>query len=307
MACLSVASILENTQGPAPSATLLLHDVNAPAKDSARRFLASYELDVDFVDVDGRWCEPWASARGQPQAKFGILRFDDFLKDQPDRILMIDADTRFVADIAPLLHMDLADKPLAAVDDSAVISDGRVGTLTTKLGLPKGCGYFNAGFLVVDVANWINNRIGERAISVLRERPEILTFNDQCALNAVVGGQYVRLGFRWNHLVGSTPSHWPAAMYHYAGYLKPWNLYAARNRPVLSNLVSREHFEFYQEKNADMRRYGHAIWQAGPVSAIGAHLRLNNWIWSGEINKFQRRQTSPDIAQFETSHPQLVE
>ncbi len=307
LACVSIASILENRLGPAPSATLLLHDVDARSKDRAKRFLESLELKFNLVDVDGRWCEPWASSRGQSQAKFGILRFEDFLESEPARVLIVDADTRFAGDIAPLIDVDLLDAPLAAVDDSAVISDGRVEELTGKLGLPHGSGYFNAGLMVVDVAKWTRERLGEQAIAIFSEQPEILTFNDQCALNAVVQGQYRRLGFRWNHLVGSTPKHWPVSMYHYAGNLKPWQLFAARNRTALRDLLSMEHFDFYDRKSRELDWPDSPLVPSDALSASKAHLRLSRLFLTGKIGKFHRRQRSQRILEAVEAYPQLLD
>lgn len=306
LACISIASLVENNVGTLPHVTILLHDVDASSKYRAELFLARFELDVDFVEVDGTWCEPWASARGKSQAMFGILRFDEFLRDLSDRVIIIDADTRFVDDIGPLAQLDLGETPLAAVNDTAVISDDRVEVITNKLGVPKGAGYFNSGLLVVDSLKWTSHEIGQEAISVLRDRPHILTFNDQCALNAVLQGGYTRLGYRWNHLVGSTPRHWPVSIYHYAGLLKPWRLFGARRRSALRGLISSEHFEYYKTKSDELKWHKPLV-QSGLAGTVKSHLRVNRLAFSGRIESFHRRQTSTHIAQSVASNPRLLD
>lgn len=307
LACISIDSILQFRQGAVPSITILLHGVDNRSKTSAQRFLGDMDLDFEFVDVDGGWCEPWASLRGQSQAKFGILRFEDFLKNVPERVLIVDADTRFVDDISPLIEIDFLGAPLAAVDDTAVISDGRAEQLAHKLGLPDGAGYFNSGLMVVDVAKWTSEKIGQQAIAVFTERPEILTFNDQCALNAIVQGRHARLGFRWNHLLGSTPKNWPVSMFHYAGNLKPWQLFGARKRRALRNLLPMEQFEYYERKSRELAWPDPPLVPSGVLSASKAHLQLRRLIRSGKIEKLRRRQTSLHLLDAIAAYPQLLD
>lgn len=307
LACMSIASIAENRPGPVPPITLLLHDVDNASRQSARSFLERLGIAFDLVEVDGSWCEPWASERGQAQAKFGILRFDDFLRQPAERVLIIDADTRFVDDIAPLLEMTLGETPLAAVDDIAVIADDRVSSFAEKLGLPPGTGYFNSGLLVVDKQRWSQQEIGQKAIAVFKERPEILTFNDQCALNAVVQGRYTKLAYRWNHLVGSAPRHWPASMFHYAGHLKPWRLQAARHVPSLRNLLPPEHFSYYRRISAELVWHEPPFGQTGLVPALETYRRLIKLGRSGRIRSFYDRQNSPNLARLASEHPALLE
>lgn len=295
LACVSIASIAENLSGPLPAVTILLHDVDHSSRQSAQRFLKRLDIAFDFIEVDGRWCEPWASARGQSQAKFGILRFDDFLRRPAERILIIDADTRFVDDIGPLLTMSLDGNPLAAVDDMAVIADGRVPDFAGKLGLPEGTGYFNSGLLVVDAQRWTDEQIGRQVISVFEDRPEILTFNDQCALNAVVEGRYIRLGYRWNHLVGSTPRHWPVSMFHYAGHLKPWHFQAVRHVPSMRNLLPLEHFQYYRRIGIELGWHEPPFGPTGLIPTLETYRRLIKLYRSGRIRSYHQRQNSPHL------------
>jgi len=295
LACVSIASIAENRSGPVPHVTILLHNVDDTSRQSARSFLERLGVAFDLVEVDGSWCEPWASMRRQSPAKFGILRFEDFLRRPAKRVLIIDADTRFVDDIAPLLEISLGETLLAAVDDTAVIADDRVSSFAEKLGLPPGTGYFNSGLLVVDTQRWSQQEIGQKAIAVFKDRPEILTFNDQCALNAVVQGRYTKLDYRWNHLVGSTPRHWPASMFHYAGHLKPWRLQAARYVPYLRSLLPLEHFRYYRRMSRELTWHEPPFGKTGVIAALNAYRRV---IWLGGlgyIRSYHDRQNSPHL------------
>lgn len=307
LACVSIASIVENRAGEMPPVIILLHDVDKKSKLNAEQYLTGLEIDFDLFELDGSWCESWASRRGQSQAKFGILRFDEFLRQATERVLIIDADTRFVDDIKPLLELSLEGNSLAAVDDIAVIADGNVPIFGAKLGLPPGSGYFNSGLLVVDTNKWISEKIGSKTAEVMENRDEILTFNDQCALNAVLQGRYTKLEFRWNHLVGSSPMNWPVSMLHYAGHLKPWRLQAAKHVPILRRLLPSLHFDYYQRMGDELK------WHAPPFSDNGIFQVLNTFrrlfvLWTTKrIRSYHRRQNSPHLKRVAVEHPELLE
>jgi hypothetical protein len=55
-----------------------------------------------------------------------------------------------------------------------------------------------AGALVIDLYHQRNARLGDRALKFVLDRPELLTYWDQCALNHVVDGQFSELTKEWN-------------------------------------------------------------------------------------------------------------
>ena len=306
LACISIASIVENRKGPVPPVTILLHDVEKSGRSSAEDYLERLGIEYTLIDIDGEWCEPWASARGQSPAKFGILRLEEFFHCPVGRVLVVDADTRFVDDIEPLLNVELGNAPLAAVDDIAMIADGRVPLLANKLCLPPGTGYFNSGLMVVDLKRWTNEKIGRKAIVVFTERPEVLTFNDQCALNAVLQGRYTKLGFRWNHLLGSSPADWPVSMYHYAGHLKPWQLGTVKKLWSLERLVPNEHFEFYERMRSELRWQSSVFDRTRLLQALRFHALFLKLGMSGRLGKYSERQRSVHIRKLGIENPELL-
>ncbi len=306
LACISIASIAENRKDPIPPVSILLHEVDKPSRYCAERFLEKLGIEFHLIDVDGGWCEPWASKRRQSPSKFGVLRMEEFLRHSARRVLIIDADTRFVDDIGPLLNMPLDSASLAATDDIAMIADGRVPTLANKLGLPPGTGYFNSGLMVVDLDRWTSEQIGRKAIAVFTDRPEILTFNDQCALNAVLQGRYKKLGFRWNHLVGSSPPGWPASMFHYAGHLKPWQLGSVRRFWPLDHLVPREHFDYYDRMCQALQWTGGAVGRPRYEQVVLMNALFIKLGFSGRFRRYSERQTSTRTLKIGSEHPELL-
>ncbi|MEO1158936.1 MAG: hypothetical protein AAFW74_00580, partial [Pseudomonadota bacterium] len=137
MVCISIASLVEHCHGNRPPVTVLLHDVDEPTRKGASLFLEQLGLEFDLVDVDGAWCQPWAKARGQSPAKFGFLRMQELLLRPAGRVVVVDADTRFVDDVNKLLAHPLDGCAVAAVNDMAIVADGRVPDLCAKLGIPE--------------------------------------------------------------------------------------------------------------------------------------------------------------------------
>ncbi len=303
--CISARSMMEHCSSPPPPVTILLHDVSQASAESAAAFLNNAGLTVRFVVVDPSWCEPWASARGQSAAKFGPLRMDEWIEEGVQRVIVVDSDTRFLGDVNELVRWDLQGSVLAAVDDIAMVADGKLPLFRGKLALPENAGYFNSGLMVVDLARWMEDGIGPAAIAVFTERPEILTFNDQCALNAVLAGHYLQLPFRWNCLNGSTPPDWPVCLAHYAGHFKPWSLGPLRWFADIAAFVGRQNIDYYQaamdQLSAAHLDSGRKPWDTFHYLSIYAKWRIG-----GKLQQVISRPQSAHLKSHASRHPQLM-
>ncbi len=303
--CLSARSMTEHCSGPLPPVTILLHDVSQASAERAAGFLKQSGIAARFVVVDPSWCEPWASARGQSAAKFGPLRMDEWMEGGVRRVIVVDSDTRFLGDVGELVKLDLQGSVLAAVDDIAMVADGKLPQLRGKLGLPSDAGYFNSGLMVVDLIRWTQDNIGPAATAVFTERPEILTFNDQCALNAVLAGRYLRLPFRWNCLNGSTPSDWPVSLAHYAGHFKPWSLGPLRRFADIAAFVGQHNIDYYDAAMGELRSVhlasGRKLWDTFYYLSIYAKWRIN-----GKLQEVLSRPQSEHLKTHVSQHPQLM-
>ena len=119
------------------------------------------------------------------------LWVDKFFPANADRVLYLDADIVVVGSIAPLWATDLGGALMGAVDIPG--SDRGV----TRLGMSAEDGYFNAGVLIIDLAQWRANRAEEIVIDYIRENPDRVLY-DQDALNACFYGCTKRLDYKWN-------------------------------------------------------------------------------------------------------------
>lgn len=304
--CISARSMAEHCVGVPPCVTILLHDVCQASMRGAEAFLKKADIAVRFVEVDPSWCEPWASGRGQSAAKFGPLRMAEWFEKGVERVIVVDSDTRFVGDVNELVEMDLQGFAVAAVDDIAVVADGKLTHFRNKLGLPADAGYFNSGLMVVDLARWMENDIGPTAIAVFTERPDILTFNDQCALNAVLAGRYQRLPFRWNCLNGSAPADWPTSLVHYAGHFKPWNLGPLSRFADIAAFVGRQNIEYYDAAMNDLRQ-AHLDPGDGTLTSTARQISIYaKWRITGKLQQALNRPRSGHLKSHVSENPQLM-
>jgi len=306
LACISIASMVAHCSGKPPALMVLLHDVDQPSRDSASNFLSELGLDYELVDVETSWCQPWCARRGQSPAKFGYLKMQDFIHPPVDRVIVVDADTRFVDDVSKLFDADLQGKVLGAVDDTAVIATGQVHDLRQKLRLKEHAGYLNSGLLVVDLEAWTDHNIAAACVRVFTDEPDILTFNDQCALNAVLSGDYARLPLRWNCLYGSVPGDWPIAMYHYAGSFKPWSMGLLKNVPYFRDMLGKDHVNFYRQANNQLNWHDRGLDNWEITETLKALFLFSKMGLSGRLEKYSNRKSSPALLEFAAAHRHLI-
>lgn len=306
LACISIASMVAHCAGNPPAVTVLLHDVDTLSRNSASRLLSELGLEYELIDVETGWCQPWSARRGQSPAKFGYLKMEDFVDRPGDRVIVVDADTRFVDDVNKLFDADLQGKVLGAVDDTAVIATGQLHDLRRKLRLKEHAGYLNSGLLVVDLKAWTDQKIRAACIRVFTDSPEVLTFNDQCALNAVLSGEYARLPLRWNCLCGSVPAEWPTSMYHYAGTFKPWSMGLLKHVPYVCDMLGKDHVNFYRQANRQLNWHYRGLSNSEITETLKALSLLRKMRLSGRLEQYNNRKSSPALLEFAAINRHLI-
>ena len=161
------------------------------------------ELEVIDADAVLRSLPMPARSESYSRMIYARLVAPDLLSES--RALYLDTDTLVLENVANLFHAELQGLPLGAIRDYGAecrcfrdpnerayfhgILDGR----------PYG-DYFNTGVLVMDLDAFRRERLGQRAIEYIQQRPD-LDFPDQDALNATLDGAVNFLPERWNTMV----------------------------------------------------------------------------------------------------------
>lgn len=198
--------------------------------------------------IDWHVCEI-ADFEGLPMSAWGApaayLRFllPKVAGDIDGLVLYLDSDLLVRGNLAELVgSVTQAPAPIHAVRDyahrTAASVFGEPACLT--LGIDPQVPYFNAGLMVIDLPSWRSTDVVARAVSALRDHPELTRFGDQDGLNIAVSS-WQPLDDRWNVMVGiidryvdqtvRNPSERraagrallrDAAVLHFVGPKKPW-------------------------------------------------------------------------------------
>ncbi|MBQ0977927.1 glycosyltransferase family 8 protein [Micromonospora sp. M61] len=230
-AAVTIRSLVENlASGTAVEFVVLDLGISAAGADRLRAAAAPHPLAVEHFDTT-RLADLPVSTEGHSRqfstVIFGYLYLPVLLADRYERLLYLDADILVVADVSPLLRLDLAGRPVAGVPDWGVptISDAQGVSDWAELGLAPDTRYLNSGLLVIDVDRWLAADLTRSALAYAGRHSQ-LDLPDQQTLNAVLHGDFVTLGREWNFIVwpplldtfsGPVPRIW-----HFAGRFKPW-------------------------------------------------------------------------------------
>jgi lipopolysaccharide biosynthesis glycosyltransferase len=146
---------------------------------------------------------------------------------EADRFLYVDADTLCDIDVGSLDKLEMGNFPAGWVPE-APLSVAIDRAVAEQLGNSETEFYFNAGLMLVNVAEWRRQHITEKAMEyIARNRP---AFHDQSALNCVLYRNAQALDAKFN-CMSNMRKNWPALkqrgkigrLVHFLDYPKPWD------------------------------------------------------------------------------------
>lgn len=154
------------------------------------------------------------------------------LVDRP-RLLYLDCDMICCGDISTLFHSELHDNIIGAVESQMYVD--RLNILGVKHQFPL---YFNAGLLLIDTKKWNEHQITAQAQKYMRDHSDIIAFQDQDTLNAVLADWWEPLDPKYNvqsplmrhekqsldlkQRQAATEALKDPTLTHYTGFSKPW-------------------------------------------------------------------------------------
>jgi len=180
---------------------------------------------LKWIDIDVGRFDRFFTLPHLSKMTFARLLIPDILAADVKKVLYLDVDLLILADLGPLLEMDLDGKAMAAVHDR--------GDAKMKRGdpdfdnLPRVQDYFNCGVLLIDIERWRQEQVPQRALAFLESHPRT-PFGDQDALNVATDGRWKILDPKWNfqrHALESLAQMNPAQrpyIVHFVMAEKPW-------------------------------------------------------------------------------------
>lgn len=168
-----------------------------------------------------------------PVSMYYRLFLEDFIDESIKKIIYLDSDIICCGNIKELWDFDISEFAIGCVED--MWSEKK--EIYSRLNYDKSYSYFNSGVLLVNLDYWRNIKFENKAIDYIKSNYNILKFNDQDVLNALLHEKKLILPLRWNLQDGfyrkkkkinkesiiklKTEIKHPMII-HFTGYKKPW-------------------------------------------------------------------------------------
>lgn len=224
-----------------PSACLEFHVFTDHFSDDDKtRFSAlakQYKTRINIYVINCEKLKSLPSTKNWSYATYFRFIIADYLYSKVDKLLYLDADIACKGSIQELVNYTFSDKEIAAVVVERDIDwwTNRSITLSTPELIS---GYFNAGFLLINVNEWNANNISAKAIEMLRDPAwvEKITHLDQDVLNVLLVGRVNFINGKYNTRFSINyelkdnvvnPVNDETVFIHYVGPTKPWHDWAS--------------------------------------------------------------------------------
>jgi lipopolysaccharide biosynthesis glycosyltransferase len=192
------AAMLRSLLAAHPHDEIRIHYMYADIRRRDRRALArmvrSLGGEIEFRSVSDRRVRGLPTVGFTGKATWYRIFLPELHRDL-DRILYLDSDLLVLDSLVPLWGTDLRGSWVAAVTN--VFQDDHLGR-PAELGLPGPEAYFNAGVLLLNLAEMRADRRTEALLEFAVASGERLAWRDQDALNVVLGSRRLDLHPRWN-------------------------------------------------------------------------------------------------------------
>jgi lipopolysaccharide biosynthesis glycosyltransferase len=185
------------------------------------------------------------------------LMMPHHLADRYEKILYLDADLTIHDNVAAIFSLDTAPYALAAAPSGRILVEytekqrKEIEDHFIALGMTKPFRFFNTGVLYIDVAGWNREELGDRALSYIRENPDLCTLPDEHALNAVLDGGIAELSPGWNMRAASwrriTEGIARPIIIHHTGEDKPWRRFSYHRRLFADLTAYRSYKDFLRD------------------------------------------------------------
>jgi len=157
---------------------------------------------------------------------YGRLFLPDLLPDA-DACLYLDCDLIVTTPLDALLARASSDTLLHA-DGMGVRWESLDHGTFEALGLDTAKPYFNAGVLVLNLAQWRAQQVSEQCLEFARQHGDLLMSADQMVLNAVLGDRFESFGDIFNTAIWPSsatiaPQERSGRIFHLVGAPKPWD------------------------------------------------------------------------------------
>lgn len=224
-------SLLENTADPTKVDLFVIDGgITESKKQKLKSAVEERKARVTFLEVNNDIYANFPTCAHISAPAYYRISIPELFEDSVKKCIYLDCDVIVKSDISKLWQVELDDFPIAAVENIA--------GSTYQASQLEQHDYFNSGVMLVNLKKWREDGIPDKVRTFKQEHPELISTNDQCALNGVFRGNWKRLDLEWNHQSGlfkQSPqvqrylengqlekALWSPSIIHYIGWSKPW-------------------------------------------------------------------------------------
>jgi lipopolysaccharide biosynthesis glycosyltransferase len=214
---IAIKTLLEKTKNP-----LLLNVIYSHLSFKnifyLRRLSSSFNTEINFHKIESSQFIGLPEKSHLTIEAYYRLAIPSIIK--AEKVLYLDCDVLIKSDLTHLFSKNLKKFALAAVIDPAFQP-------IKKLRMKPKSTYFNSGVMLLNLKYWRDEEISKKVLKYLRDNPKKITYADQCALNAIINGNYLALNKKYNFQSGHFDALAPNKPYqnplivHFTGAYKP--------------------------------------------------------------------------------------
>lgn len=229
----SVASLLLNNPDVSFTFHIFTDYFTQYEREKFEKLAQQYKTQIIIYVIDCEKLKTFPTTKNWSYATYFRFIIADHFAGKLDRILYLDADIFCKGSIKELVDLTFAAGEVAAVvlENEKEWWENRAKKLSTP---DLATGYFNAGFLLINLKLWAANAISAEAMRLLADPAvaEIITHLDQDILNILLVNQVRFLDKKYNTRLSInyelkkdlvSPINAKTVLIHYVGPTKPWH------------------------------------------------------------------------------------
>jgi lipopolysaccharide biosynthesis glycosyltransferase len=182
--------------------TILIHAIATGISEQEKEAIIGYvrenNQDIRFYSIDEQFVSRFVLTSNWTAAVYYRLFFPFLVPPTVNRLLYLDTDTLVVNNLRAFDEIELQGYPVAAAYDNYVKTQPLIGIVEEG-------NYFNSGVMLINIPQWKQQEISEKAFNYLTVHPERIRFVDQDALNAVLKNNWIKIDNRFNLIYSVIP------------------------------------------------------------------------------------------------------
>lgn len=170
-------------------------------KAEVEQYVLANEGDITYYEIDEDQLKGLVILKDShlQVAAYYRLFFPELVSPSIEKLLYLDTDLIVNGDLAELYATPLDNFPVGVVVEWSATKT------RPDLGIYERDQYFNSGVLLMNLKEWREQHITQRAIQFVHLNPEKVKYADQDALNVVLFKNYYRLEGKYNRIHSDVP------------------------------------------------------------------------------------------------------